>query len=62
MLQRRKPFLDEAPPAHEIELVSGRGVREVRLDAVTGAVLSSKANDCDEAEDEHEGAAKGLAD
>jgi len=53
---------DEGPLAYEIELVNGQDVREVRLDAVTGAVLSNKADDSDEGEDEHQGAAKGLAD
>lgn len=51
---------EEGTLAYEIELVNGKDVREVRLDAVTGAVLSSTADESDEAEHEHAG--KGLAD
>lgn len=41
--------------AYEIELVNGTVVREVRLDAITGAVISSRDDENDRDDDEDDG-------
>lgn len=50
---------DEGPLAYEIELVTGQDIREIRVDAVSGIVLSNTPYESDD--DEREGAVKGLA-
>lgn len=44
---------EEGSLAYEIELINDRDVREARLDAVTGIVLSNTADDSDDTEGAH---------